>query len=678
MPIGGNDGGIFGAAHALANLAAECDKDGNPQVAEYLFGKALESERQGREVAIAVPGFTSQYGQRYSMDDDLIKALVRNAWSPSPTPFKINETLYLLGAYTGIRDPGEVMQQTHAILKAASQNVFMAGPLRLCANKATRYTTQSFHKRDKGFEIRMKDRRASVTRVVAKKIDEITDLLLHGGFYQDPAGHIRVHSQTGEPGVWDGNEEEKAFNFRDFTMAVMMDSLTMDWACYRKEPGQDRKKYPVVFFTPLASERVLRTVGKIYKPQILMDKKEGPVAFVEYGPGWSHQAIREYPWYRMGTMVRNPRVEFFTRGYGYSETEVVLDVLAAMQLGLRFIREYFDNNHIPPAIIELRGQATTMGEQPMESLRSQMMQTGGPGAYWRVLFLQFLGGQPNSGLDVKPLRGVLGAQGEMQFGMQAWTLFYNLLCSILPVTADELGFEQFRVQRASLSERSSEPQLTKGEDKFRPLMDAYAASLNENIIELVDPDFQLSWVGLEGDTEAGQVELGNKQMQIGWTANQVADYMDEPRTLHPLDPVLHAGIAKKYKEEDFDTHEEWRDKVDGLYEKECEKQHYPKAWSAAWDSPAGNPYMSQVWSSEQQEIQQAVMQAAQVRGYPQEPPENIPFEQQEGQEQPGGEQEGQQEESPNVPRGRFGQEEEEEQPPVAKAMGPRVIEVVVR
>ena len=675
-----------GTERTLIELAAECERNGQNDIGDYLLSKAMEAESNGGQAGLHVPGLNSPSGYTYELEDSLIKSLAINSMSPSPTPHKFNESLYLLGGYNGIVDPAQMTQWTFSVLRSAVNNIYTGGIFYYVANKATRYTKKPRHAKDKGFEIGMRDRRAKVTRAVAKKIDEITDLILHGGYYREPNGRLRTHPETGQPGVWDGNGEDRAVNFCDFTKAMIIDSLSMDWACFRKEPGSDKKKYPVVFFTPVDSQMIRRANPKAYKPAIV--KTEKYVQFVEYAPGYSGQIAREFPWYRMGTMVRNPRFDFFTKGYGHSETEIVLDVLSAMVLGLRFSREYYDNNHIPPMIVSMMAGAKPMSLKGSAALRSAILQTGGPGAFWKALFLQFPPGTQGNPVQSTPLRSQIGGQAEINGAMQLMAFLYTLLCSLYPVMPEELGVESFTVLRQSLNQASNQPEFQKGDDKFRALMEPYAACLNEHIVWLIDPDFELRWVGLEAESEAAELEAGLKKQQLGMTLNQLQDESDKPRVKPPVDPVFYDSIAVKYDRDKFDTYEDWQSKINAVYEKECEKKEYPFAWSQYADVPIGNQQAMMVWQQEQQQLQQAKQEKDM-----QEHPEKYQQQQQQfgqfpgqGEQPGGGEEELEDKEKPkrDLPPWMQGMDEENEpeeksKPPMQKGIqGGRVIEVVVQ
>ena len=127
----------------------------------------------------------------------------------------------------------------------------------------------------------------------------------------------------------------------------------------------------------------------------------------------------------------------------------------------------------------------------------------------------------------------------------------------------------------------------------------------------IDEDFEMGFVNVEGEDETKKEDLASRKMARGWTPDRVADYFDEEPMWYPLDPVVYGQCEAKYSEEDFDTIEEYKDKVVEEYEEQCNRRGYVKYWSGVGDLPVMCPPMMQIIQAEQAENQQATQPAGQ-------------------------------------------------------------------
>lgn len=612
------------SSNTLLDLAEQAEKSGEYALSTALLQKAVEADRRHGQVALDFPSMGLPFqglGAGYmpgndagliDLDAPLMKSLAKNSLKADPTPYKVSEALHYLGAYTGIREPTEATRTTLLFLRKVSETPAVAPITNNLVKRSHSYARRPRRPTDTGWEIRMKDRKAPFTSAVRKRIEELEGIIAHGGYLRDPDGSRRVNPYTGEPGVWDGKGEERAMNFREFLATALRDTMAMDWFCFRMEPadGALREKFPIVFYSPVDSAQVRRTVWRKYDPTILKGEK---VHYVEMAPGYGTQVMREYTWDRLTCMVRNPRVDFYGKGYGYAEIEMALDVIAGLLLGYKSIRSWFDENHIPPGIVNVIGGMESEGS--FQVLRQQLSQMGGPNAFWKLLYM-FQRGTPTGpqpSVNFVPLRNATGAVNEMEFGLQAATMFYNLVCAVIGMDPEETGMQAYSNRGNALSDGSPESKLENSRDKFFvPTMEAIGSCVQESVIERIDEDFEFGWVNLNADAQELQDRHIQALMVRGFTPNQISDELDEPRVMRPYDPVLYEEVARHFSEDDYDTHEEWREKVNAQYVKECKKRKYLQSWSAAWDAPVGNPSMMTIWAQEQELLMQQLQQRQQM------------------------------------------------------------------
>ncbi|RYX84195.1 hypothetical protein EON83_10895 [bacterium] len=607
-------------------IASQLERDATtPQertAAHNVLLKALEADRHAASVGLHLPGLApARGGGPVAIDGDtLLKSLTANSLKPKGTAIRINHTLDALGEYTGIRDAATLTSKTMAFLEAVSRTPAVQLIIRKRVAQVQRFCRRPRFRGDMGMGIKQREERRQLTGTAAKERDALEDFVLHGGYRYDPSGKLRRRAFDGRPGVWDGNEDILAGGLLNMCGIMTRNALALDWAPVRMEPGNDADAMPVAWFSnaDVDAKQIRRTWEKKYVPQI--DQSGLPIAYVELEPGSlsgsAGMVCREFPWNRMAVMVRNPRTDFFGLGYGFSETEAALDVLASMILNLKFRAEYFDNNHIPPAIVTLRGQLAGFSDNSLNALRTQLaMKTGNVGAFFKLLYLGLPPGSDN-GIEIHPLRNATGAVNEMEYAHSDFQALMTLLCALFLIDPAEVGFKNDGGADNVLSESDPESRLVHSKESgLEPLLTAISDFINTHIIQFLNPDFEFVWHGLTSNTMQTDEKAAQARWQLGDTANELKDAMDRPRDMHAKDVNLWTKTSRKFKQEAYATPEEWHDAVDTKYEKEFEAKYGDEAdaWSTAWDEPSGSPEMMRTIEADKQELAGAKAQQKQVQ-----------------------------------------------------------------
>lgn len=603
----------FGDARTLESLAYDAERAGHVNLAAELIDLAIVASAAPDGTAAAhIPtlprvSFVLDPSQANKEDSGLldlrkpiVKAIATDGMRPRKTPFKINSTMLALGAYDGIRDPAMITGQSFKILRKLSHNPYVEGIRSTRKKQAVRYAKESTHPKDMGCKIALRDERAPLTRAARQKQQQIIDIILHGGISRLKDGSMTVNPETGEPGVWDGYAAEKALPLRASLAIEVDDLLTMDWSCLRMEPSRDGK-WPVAWVSPVDSAQIRRTEPSYYgRPRI--DDSLRNVTLVEMSADNDREVVREYDWSTMSTLSINHRMEFFMRGYGTSPIETALDIVLSLSKSLKFQQEYYDNSHLPYGILQLLGMpAMNASRQYMDSIKMELARAGGEGNFWNLMTMLFpMGPNGQAGrAEFMPFRQVAGA--EMQSALQYESSLRNLLCLLYDIDPSELGFESLTLKSSTLNEKNPITDIQQSQQRgWIPLMEALAQRRNQDIVYRIDPDFEFRWVNLDPQSEQEREAVAMQRFQRGWSANRIAASNDEEPFKTALDPVLLASVEAKYDESKFDTHDEYRKKVEDQYEAECKKLGYVKFWSAWADLPVGAPTAMQVIQMEQQ------------------------------------------------------------------------------
>lgn len=578
--------------------------------------KAYIAEQNGGEYRGFDPRMPALPGEieRVDMNSGLVKQLKANSFRPSPTPYRLDESLYTLGHYNGIQNLDEATGRTHEFYKKLCEFPVIEAIINFKIGEILPFTTPPTNHKKFGCEIGLKDRNAPVTRAVQKRIDQLNELVAHCGFLRVPDGTGRGkytymrNPVTGEPGVWDGLGREKAMPFPEFTQCFLRCSLTMDWAAARSEPAEGMEEaFPVVFFAPMASELV-RRVTRDYRPAILKDEI---ISYVEVDPFQETNVAREFTWNRMMTMVRRPRTDFWGRGYGHPEAQTLVREIATMVLGMDQQKAHLDENYVPVGMMQFNGMPVDMDPQVEDELRRHLMRFGGTGNWYRMLMLFF----PQGGGEAKftAMRDAMGAQAALEYNLKFLMFLITLGCSVYQINPQAIGFPGIQMQ-STLNSADPQSLLDASTDKSRDrTLVQYFNVIQTNIIERYDPDFEIRPVGVITETQESKDAAIASLMGQGYTTNDINKQFDIQALRLPLAPWIMYQVRASLDPEQYDTRQDYEKHCEKVYEKRFEKEvggaadGLPSPWSQVPDAPLGAPGSSlNVWMSEQERVTQAV------------------------------------------------------------------------
>ena len=527
-----------------------------------------------------------------------------DANAPQATQIRLSASLATLGAYNGLVEPAQIANASFAILKLAARLPLIQAIINTRVNQVMAME----------WKISMRSKGAHASRAARKQIELLTELVQHGGFRREPdrgghrvtKGELRVNSRTGEPGVWDGLGFQQAFSWRNFAAAIVRDRLSMGMGCFRIESGLDKEKYPVAFFRPVASHLVRRALAPLpeWGVQGYQSQMESPVAnvaYVELDPSslgsLGGQVLREYKWDEMGVLESYPCVDALNTTYPYCEVEHCLELMASHLNADRFAAENYDNNHIPLGIVSIIG--STLGEEAFFDLQSQIAKGGGMGAFYRLLYLHFLGDQSGAGVNFTPLKSQSGIGAELQWALQYQQGLRDQILGVFQMNPEELGGRGQDWNGPKLSQGGPDASIAHSKDKgLEPLVGSLGETVNKNIVWRFDDDFSISFPNLDGSTDAEDARDQGTWMSLGRTWNEVLDARDEARKRLPVEPDKWDSVSRHIKAELKKRYgAEWEDRLDSpdlvgewsdtLYEQMMSEEGVPCIWSTAYDTPTG-------------------------------------------------------------------------------------------
>ncbi len=497
-------------------------------------------------------------------EDPLLKSL-RRPEMPSGTKHRIIPSLWQMNSYKGISDPRKLTSVTYEVLEMMSNTHIVRSYIDHIIRTCQRYGRRPRRRGDYGFRIEMRAPDVPMTSELRDEAEMLTQLVEEGG-------RDYVRTTDGQIARWDGRGEERAVRFYQLLGMLIEDSLVYDSAGVRMEMPEKAELHPIyqehpearqygsphppVWFAPVSGRRLrvaeqtysdrgeveARAGGAIlptqqhYEPEIRPELGEY-VAYVELGLDGNVQ--REFAWNEVAHLVRNPRSDSWTVGYGRSELEQAIQLVTGLATGVAFNVSYFTDNHVPDGILSLTGD---WGEERLQQWQNDVRaNVGGPGNYHRlpVLFSE----------DPQARSVFLATRADQRLDMywREWiTWLITAIGSRFGWPPEAIGFASYKGSGSTLQEADPSTRLIHGEDSaLVPLLLDVESWLNENIIWRIDRRFVFRFVNLRERDEARQWELTQAKLSTNYyTINDAHKELGEPEVRCPLDRKLWRHIER--------------------------------------------------------------------------------------------------------------------------------------
>lgn len=308
---------------------------------------------------------------------------------------------------------------------------------------------------------------------------------------------------------WTGDD------FDSFTRKFISDSLTLDQGVF--EVVRDRKGRPISFSAEDGA--LFRKAPDWNDPKYLeMYKKQGmqmPDQINGYYPAHVQILRTEiqaefYPW-ELCFGIRNPTTDIYVNGYGTSELEDLIRIVTWMLNGDDYNGKFFSQGSSPKGILKVVGQTN---EARLAEFRQQWMaMVQGVQNAWRTPILE---GDKVDWIDLQK------SNQDMEFAKWQEYLI-RLSCAIYKIAPDEIGFDISKTSGGGLNSGNAEEKLEYSKDKgLKPLLRFLQKKLNKFVINPLDPDYELVFVGIE-EEEASELAGDVTKMSNFMTINEIRE-----------------------------------------------------------------------------------------------------------------------------------------------------------
>lgn len=394
---------------------------------------------------------------------------------------------------------------TYVTLKRMSKTPIINSIIKTRKNQVADFAEPQENKYSTGFVIRKKPKGG-----VEQKMDNkdkkiafaITDFILKGGNtsqwgYDDFDTFIRKIVEDSL--VYDQMTFECVRNRR----GQIESFIATDAATFRMADSFFDKDYDNVFFQ--------RHGANVWK-----DRSDfGPKVhgyYPAYVQVYQNMKVNEfYPW-ELCFGIRNPSTSIWANGYGCSELEELINVVTSMLWSDEYNRRFFSQGSAPKGFFRVKGTnneaALQQFKQQWQSMITGVMQS------WKTPVIE-------ADVDWIDLQ-----KNNRDMEYSSWIEYLiKIACAVYSIDPSEIGWDISRSNgNGGLFEGSQEQRIKHSKDKgLYPLLKFLQRKLNKYIVEQINPDFELVFVGLNGLTIEEELKMDIDKVNSFMTVNEARE-----------------------------------------------------------------------------------------------------------------------------------------------------------
>ena len=433
--------------------------------------------------------------------NQIIAAIQNKAQTENPKSFFIDPLEF--NANLGYKD--KAFSLTYTTLKRMSKTPIINSIIKTRKNQVADFAEPQEDKYSTGFVIRKKHKNGVEQKMTEqdKKIAfAITDFIMKGG-------------NVGSWGVDD---------FDTFIRKIVEDSLVFDQMTF--EIVRNRRGKIESFLATDAS--TFRISDSFYEKDydnsffhrngagVYNERNDfGPKVkgyYPAYVQVYQNAKVNEfYPW-ELCFGVRNPSTSIYANGYGCSELEDLINVVTSMLWGDEYNRRFFSQGSAPKGLLRIKG---TNNEAALQQFKQQ----------WQSMITGVMQGwkTPVVEADVDWI-DLQKNNRDMEYS--SWMEYLiKISCAIYSIDPTEIGWDISRGSgNSGLFEGSQAERLQHSKDKgLYPLLKFIQRKLNKYIVEQINPDFELVFMGLNGMTISDELDLDVKKLNSFQTINEIRE-----------------------------------------------------------------------------------------------------------------------------------------------------------
>jgi hypothetical protein len=335
--------------------------------------------------------------------------------------------------------------------------------------------------------------------------------------------------------------ETKKWNFDAFIRAVVYDSLVYDQACMELVPKNAENlngKFNLHHFYPMDSSTIRFASPELRKykdseinlsqdilyPEAELEALEERDAleldderlekdeykFVQVVKGRIQRAFTED---ELAMGIRNPITDIYTNGYSLSELEVLVGLVSSHLQTEHYNKSYFQQGFSAKGILHIKAN---LNRSKLEELKRHWthMVKGNRNSFQTPIM---------SGMEEIQWIPLTQNHSEMEFSL--WLNYLiKMICAVYQIDPSEIGYGMKDEGGAGMSGDNTVEKLEKSKSKgFIPLMRFLASYINVHVIDKLDPDYCLEWVGLEDEDSQAKTERQAQEVKFKKSVNDIRE-----------------------------------------------------------------------------------------------------------------------------------------------------------
>jgi len=227
------------------------------------------------------------------------------------------------------------------------------------------------------------------------------------------------------------------------------------------------------------------------------------------------QMVTEYTEDEMAFLVSWPRTDLRNFGYGYSEVEQLIETVTAILYASEYNRRFFSSGSSPKGVLNVKGN---MSANSLDSFKKGWIaQLTGLSGSWRTPIVA-----AENGLEFINMQQT---NREMEFS-KYMDFLIKISCAVFQIAPEEINFSSQSGASGSgaVFESKGELKLKASRDKgLVPLLTSMENWMNREVLRYKSDEFEFVFVGLDGMTEADQLQLDEQRLKTSWTIDEIRE-----------------------------------------------------------------------------------------------------------------------------------------------------------
>ncbi len=439
---------------------------------------------------------------------DLVKAKSGESQAYELNPYSTEYSAHHQSGLLGDQHQGTIGALSYATLRALARVPLISGIIQTRVSQVAEFARPQPDRHSAGFVIRLRDQATETTDEHREEIKALTEWLMKCGDSR-VVGHL---------------------TFEGFLRSITRDSLTLDQCCFEIIHKGGRP----IAFKPVdaATIRVSAPSDEEIKRGRRDPKKTAFVQVIE------NRIVAEFDADQMAFGIRRPRSEISSNGYGYPEIEEAAPTIIDMVRAKAYNSANFTHGLHLSGILAIKSK---MSPALFRAFRREFyaMLQGGNGAK-KTPIIQL---DPEAKEEVQSVN-MTNSNSDMEYS--SWLNFLiKEVCALYQMDPAELGYVFGNEgQSSALNQGGPAQRIEYSKEKgLRPLLRALESWVNRWIIGPIAPHLELSFVGLDTESESQRLDAISKKVNSYMTVNEARAAFD----LEPIDnPIADMLLNASY------------------------------------------------------------------------------------------------------------------------------------